>query len=259
MSRAMRVELLKVRTTRLSYGLLGTGTLLTVLLAVLRAANAGHGHTAPLYTATGLSRVLTVIGFALLMAVIFGASVSSGEFRHSTATVTYLAFPNRLRVLMAKVTVAAGVGLLYGALGFAASTVVAMIFIALDGDHTALSASTILGDAGGAIVAGGLLSAVGVALGTLVRAQLAVVIGTFIWVVFGESILGGVYNQIGPYLPFTAATTLSGAKLGGGGFGFAGSSTATPLPFIAAVALILAIATAMSAIAARTTLRADIS
>ena len=70
---------------------------------------------------------------------------------------------------------------------------------------------------------------------------------------------GGVYNQIGPYLPFTAATTLSGAKLGGGGFGYAGSSTATPLPFIAAVALILAIAAAIAAIAARTTLRGDIT
>jgi hypothetical protein len=77
--------------------------------------------------------------------------------------------------------------------------------------------------------------------------------------VFGEWILGGVYNQIGPYLPFTAATTLAGAKLGGGGFGFTGGSTATPLPFIAATVLVLVVAAGIAAIAERTTLRADIT
>lgn len=138
-----------------------------------------------------------MIGFALLIAVIFGVTVSSGEFRHSTATITYVAFPNRTHVLRAKLTVAAGVGLVFGALGFTASTAVALIYTAADHYHIALSASTILGDAGGAILAGGLLSSMGVALGTLIRAQLAVVIGAFIWVVFAESILGGVYNQIG--------------------------------------------------------------
>ena len=259
MSRLIRVELLKIRTTRLTYGLLATATGLTALLTVLRAATAGTGHTQPIYTATGLTRVLTVIGFAFLISVIFGATVSSGEFRHSTATVTYLAFPNRARVLIAKLVAAAAFGLAFGATGFAASTAVALIFVASHGYHVALSARTIIGDGAGAMLATGLLAAVGVALGTLIRAQLGVVIGTLIWTVFVESILGGVFNQIGPYLPFTAATTLAGAKLGGGGFGYSGASTAAPLPFIAAAGLIVAIAVAISTIATRTTLRADIA
>jgi len=162
-------------------------------------------------------------------------------------------------VLTAKLTAAVGVGLAFGALAFAASTTVALIFVAANHYHVALSAGTIVGDGAGATVATGLLAAVGVALGTLIRAQLAVVIGTFIWTVFIESILGGMFNQAGPYLPFTAATTLAGSKLGGGGFGYGGSSTATPLPFIAAAGLIVAVVTVISTIAAKTTLRADIT
>ncbi|HKO27486.1 MAG TPA: hypothetical protein VJU80_08525 [Solirubrobacteraceae bacterium] len=234
MRRLTRVELLKIRTTRLTYGLLATATGLTALLTVLRAATAGHGKEPPLYASAGLTRALTVIGFAFLISIVFGATVSSGEFRHSTATVTYLAFPNRTRVLVAKLIAAASTGLMFGALGFAASTGVAMIFVAAHGYAVALSAGTIVGYGAGATLAAGLLAAVGVALGTLIRAQLGVVIGVFVWTVFAESILGGVVNPLGPYLPFTAATTLAGAKLGGGGFGYTGSSTATPLPFIAA-------------------------
>jgi ABC-2 type transport system permease protein len=259
MSRAIRVELLKVTTTRLSSGLLATGTGLTVLLAVLRAATAGNGNTQPLSTAAGQRQVLTVLGFALLIATVFGATLSSGEFRHRTATVTYLAFPHRSHVLIAKVVAAAGIGLLFGALGFAATTAVTMIFIATTGDHLAVAASTIIADGAGMTLAAGLLAAVGVALGTLIRAQLAVVIGTFIWIIFGESILGGVVNQIEPYLAFTAATTLGGAKLGGNGFGFGATPMSTPLPFIAAVALILAIGAALALVAAQTILRSDIA
>ncbi len=259
MSRLLRVELLKIRSTRLTYGLLATATGLTALLAVLRAATAGNGNTQPISTGTGLTRVLTVIGFAFVISIVFGATVSSGEFRHSTATVTYLAFPDRVRVLIAKLFAAAGVGLAFGALGFATSTAIALVFVAAKGYHIALSAGTIIGDGAGAALATGLLAALGVALGTLIRAQLGVVIGVFIWTVFAESILGGVINQLGPYLPFTAATTLAGAKLGGGGFGYGGSSTVTPLPFIAAAALIAALAMVVLTIASRTSLRADIT
>jgi ABC-type transport system involved in multi-copper enzyme maturation permease subunit len=259
MSRLIRIELLKIRTTRLSYGLLATATGLTALLTVLRAATAGTGKAPPLYTAIGLTRALTVSGFALLIAIVFGATVSSGEFRHNTATSTYLATPNRAHVLVAKLIAAAGAGLLFGAGAFTASTAVTLTFVAAHGYHVTLSASTIIGYGAGAILAGGLLAAFGVALGTLVRGQLGVVIGVLVWGFFVESILGGVFNQIGPYLPFTAATTLAGAKLGGGGFGFAGSSTATPLPFIAAAALIAALAGLISTVASHTTLRADIT
>ena len=88
MSRLVRIELLKLRTTRLTYGLLALAAALTALDPVLRAARAGHGKLAPLSTATGLTSVLTVTGFAMIIACVLGVTVSSGEFRHQTATLT---------------------------------------------------------------------------------------------------------------------------------------------------------------------------
>lgn len=254
--RVLKVELLKVRTARLTYGQLGAATALTALLAVLRAASAGSGNRPPLSTDAGLTRVLTALGFTFLIATVFGATVATGEFHHGSATSTCLAFPDRARVLLAKVTAAAAIGLAFGALGFAASTAVGLIFA---GGPIPLGAWTIAGDGAGAVLASALLAALGVALGSLVRTQVPVVVGLFVWAVFAETILGGVFDTIAPYLPFTAATTLAGAKLGSGGFGFAGGSTATPLPFTAAAAIVLAVIALISTLAARTTVRADIT
>ena len=56
MTRLIRVELLKIRTTRLSYGLLATGAGLTALFSVLETVRSGSGPGfEPLYTATGLN------------------------------------------------------------------------------------------------------------------------------------------------------------------------------------------------------------
>ena len=74
-------------------------------------------------------------------------------------------------------------------------------------------------------------------------------------------ILGGLFNPIQPYLPYTAATTLAGTQLGRAAFGPANgaASTATALPFAAAAALLAALAIALSALAARTTVPRDIT
>lgn len=122
MTRLVRIELLKLRTTRLTYGLLALAAALTALDAILRAARAGHGKLAPLSTATGLASVLTVTGFAMIIACVLGVTVSSGEFRHQTATLTYLEFPRRSRVLVAKLIAAALVGLVFGTAGSAVTT-----------------------------------------------------------------------------------------------------------------------------------------
>jgi hypothetical protein len=101
--------------------------------------------------------------------------------------------------------------------------------------------------------------AVGVAVGSLIRSQLGATVGIFVWAFFVESTIGGLYNSIDPYLPFTAATTLAGSRLGGGGFGFGGGSSATPLPFLAATALVTGVLLLISTLAATTTVKQDIT
>src|SRR5450755_2170826 len=140
MTRLVRIELLKLRTTRLTYGLLALAAALTALDAVLRAARAGHGKLAPLSTATGLTSVLTVTGFAMIIACVLGVTVSSGEFHHQTAALTYLEFPRRSRVLVAKLIAAALAGLVFGLIGSAVTTGIGLAFAAGHGYPVALRA-----------------------------------------------------------------------------------------------------------------------
>jgi ABC-2 type transport system permease protein len=262
MTRLIRVELLKLRTTRLSYGLLATAAGLTALFSVIEASRAGSaGRITPLYTAAGLNAVISGGVFALILAAVLGVTVSSGEFRHSTATLTYLATPRRGRVLLAKTAAGAGAGALFGLVGYVIAAGVGLTFVAARGYHVAIGDATLARYAIGHVVAAALLAAIGVALGSLVRSQLAAVIGVFVWAVVIESLLGSLFNAVQPYLPYTAATTLAGTALGRAAFGPANgaSTTATPLPFAAATALLAGLAIALSVLAARTTVPRDVT
>jgi len=253
MIRQIRTELLKLRTIRLPLGLLATAAGLTALVTILGAANAGGtGHMAPppLDTTAGVMNLLSRTGFAMLLAAVFGVTVSSGEFRHGTATATYLATPNRIRVLVAKAVVAAGVGLLFGLVASALTTGITLAFVAAKGYSVTVSGATIARFAAGAILGSGLLAAVGVGVGSLIRSQLAAIVAVFLWASVVEQVIGGLFNSTQAYLPFTAAGTMAGSALGGG---------TSALPFAAAAALVAGVAVIVSGVAARTTVQADIA
>ena len=100
----------------------------------------------------------------------------------------------------------------------------------------------------GHLVGGALMGSLGAVLGSLVRSQLAAVIGVFVWSIILESLIGGLFTSIRPYLPYTAATSLAGTALGAAGFGPSrGVSGGPPLPFAAATALLIGLATVLAA------------
>ncbi len=146
--------------------------------------------------------------------------------------------------------VAAGVGLLFGLVAAGLTTGISLAFVAAKGYHLALAWGTIARFATGAILGPGLLAAVGVGLGSLLRGQLAAIVTVFAWGFVVEQLIGGLFDSAQPYLPYTAATTMAGATLGGG---------TSPLPFAAAAALVAGTAALLSAVAARTTVQSDIS
>jgi ABC-2 type transport system permease protein len=262
MTRLIRTELLKLKTMRLTYGLLAVAAALTALFSFLENNRAGTSGTGvpPISTADGLRTVTTVTGFAMLISAVLGSIVANGEFRHSTATFTYLATPRRARVLAAKAMAAVGVGALFGLVAGIIATGVGLISVAVHGDHVALSSGSLIGHVAGAVVGAALLAALGVAVGSLVRSQLATVIGVFVWAIIIESVIGGLYTSVRPYLPYTAATTMAGSKLGNAAFGPAhGLHGGGPLPFVGVAALIAVLAIAAALIASRTTLRRDIT
>ncbi len=259
MIRLVRVELLKLRTMRVTFGLLAAAVAVTALFSSLEASRAGR-RVPPISTAAGLGDVTTVTGVAMILAAVLGVIVASGEFRHTSATLTYLATPDRRRVLGAKAAATALVGACYGLAAGIVATAVGLAFAAGHGDHVAIGTATLVGHIAGAGVGAALLAALGVGIGSLVRAQLAGVVGVFVWCMVIESILGASISAIRPYLPYTAATTLGGAKLGAGAFGPGYSvSSQQALPFLVAAALVAAVVVAVSLVTERTTLHHDIT
>lgn len=260
MTGLVRIELLKLRTMRLTYGLLAAAAGLSILISAWGAARSGDASIPPLSTSAGLDAVTAVVGYSLLLALAFGVIVSTGEFRHGTATLTFLATPERAKVLVAKALAAAVAGAAFGLAGGIVTTATGLVFAAAKGDPIALSSAILLGHIGGAALAGALLAAVGAGVGLLVRGQLGAVIGVFIWCLIAESVLGGVYPSTERYLPFTTAASLAGSR-GGGAFYAAGRSLSgpAPLPFLAAAGLVAGVAVLASALAAATTLSRDIT
>ncbi|MGC1287105.1 MAG: ABC transporter permease subunit, partial [Streptosporangiaceae bacterium] len=208
MTRLIRVELLKIRTVRMTWGLLAAAAGLTVLFSVLEATFSGGGSkVASLAVASGLNSVITGGIWALVLAAVMGVTVSSGEFRHSTATLTYLATPRRNRVLAAKTVAAGAFGAIYGLIGYLIALGTALGFIFGRGYHVPVGDITLVRYGLGHLVAAALMAAIGAALGSLIRSQLAAVIGVFAWTIVIESLLGALFNSVQPYLPYTAATT----------------------------------------------------
>jgi hypothetical protein len=78
-------------------------------------------------------------------------------------------------VLAAKLLAGLACGLVFGAVGGAASTGTALAFTTAKGYHVALAAGTLLRYAGGAVLGSGLLAAVGFSLGAD-QSQLAAVV-----------------------------------------------------------------------------------
>lgn len=253
---AIRAELLKVRTTRFAAALLAGAATWTLFVTIIESSRSGVGGIVPpLNTASGLRDVLTSTGFALILAAVCGATITSGEFRHQIATDTYLDEPNRVRVLVAKLLVAAIVGLAFGLAGTAITTGVGLAFTSSHGYQLALSAGTIARDSAGAIVGASLLAAIGGALGSLIRSQVAAIIVVLGWAFGVEQLVGGLFHSAGPYLPFMASATMAGAASGSMPPLPTGLS---PLPFAAVVGLLAVVAIALSAVAVHTTLQRDV-
>jgi ABC-2 type transport system permease protein len=119
-------------------------------------------------------------------------------------------------VLFAKTCAAAAAGTIFGVTGGLVTTAAGLASVS---GPVALGVGTLAGHIGGAAVGAGMLAVAGACLGSLVRGQLGAVMGVLIWSVILEPVVGGNFTSVRPYLPYTAATTLGGAKVTSAFFG----------------------------------------
>ncbi len=211
MTRLVRAELAKLRTVRLFYGVAAAMAAFGVLTVVANVTSAGQQGSPPL-SADDLPALVgapaTLLSGAALLLGILGIA---GEFRHHTITQTFLATPDRGRVVAAKLAAYALAGIAVAALTLAVTTAVALPWMNAKG----LSVSVLDGEVGhalaGTLLVAGLCGLVGVGVGALVRNQVAALVGVLVWVVVVEGLVLSLLNVpgLGKWLPSAAAAALT--------------------------------------------------
>ena len=247
MNALIQAELLKLRTVR-SNTFVAAGTLvLAALLGAATAATAGIDAAAPLGSAANLVNIVGVSGLPPLAALIVGVLASAGELQHRTIAQTYLTSPPRGRVLAAKAGALAITGTAVAAAVMVAALLAALPRILAEGAHLDLFDAEVVRAVGGNLLAGALFAVVGVALGFLLRNQLAAVLGAVVWALVVEGVIATVAGADAVrWFPGAAARALThpGADL-------------VALP--TAVVLTVLYAGVLSLLAARTAAHQDIS
>lgn len=209
MSRLIRSELLKQRTTRTSRLLLVWMTGLILLVVLLHVLSLS---TERLSSVDGQLKVVGWgTGIAALFASLLGAMSITAEIRHGTIRPTFLATPRRGWVIAAKLAAGAVAGIAVGLLAEGLTAAIEAAGLAARGIHIQLTAGDYLQLLVGGAVAGALFAAVGLGVGAIVRQQVGAVVGLCVWLLLIETTLIGNIPSAGKYAPGAAAGAIAGA------------------------------------------------
>jgi len=217
MARLIAGEFEKVFSIRLWLWLLLGAAGLTALYASLTIVNADNPDTwvFPLSTGAGQRTLFSVgQGTGSLVAVL-GAIGLTSEFRHRTATATFLATPRRSQVVTAKLVTFPLLGAAYGLVCVVVTVAVALPWLSAKGIDVSLVANGIPGTLAGVVAGSALFGLVGVGVGALLRDQVGAVVVLLVYLFVAEPILTRVevFSAWTPYLPGPAASALTQVSL----------------------------------------------
>ncbi len=252
MTALVRAELLKLRTVRLPLWLLLT-TLLLVLLGVVATVLTAGLEGAPLERDDPalLSRAVASASSGNVVVLILGILTLTQEFRFGTATPSFLVTPKRGRVLVAKLIAIALAGV-----GFAVAS--ALVAVGLSAALIPLRDGVLTWDASVLQVLAGvglvmvLYGPIGIAVGALVRNQIAAVVGALAWTFIAEQLLVALLPDVGRWTPGGASSAVLQ-------LGELATTRGELLPVWGGAALLVAYAVVLSLLATRLTLRRDLT
>ncbi|HEU5421026.1 MAG TPA: ABC transporter permease [Streptosporangiaceae bacterium] len=256
MGAALRIEIRKLTTTRTWWVLGLVAIAVAVLVTVLTVAGASSSQHAPLEIFTGA--LIGGVQTAYMITAIVGITAVAGEYRHRTATSSYLAIPRRGRLISAKLLVLAGYGLIVGVMVVGICSAIAAPWLSaqhlLNGTLTSSGvARAVIG--GTAAIA--VMTAVGVAVGALLRNQIVAVGALLVYLFAIEQTINNISatRAAYPYLPGGAVQSLAFS----GHRAFGSPTGAILLSPWAAAAVIIGYAIIITAIAVRTSIRRDVT
>jgi ABC-2 type transport system permease protein len=221
MTRLVRAEFAKLRTTRLVYGVAAAMAAFGVLTVVANATSAGQQGNPPLSADSFPMLVAGPVRHTLLAgaALLLGILGMTGEFRHHTITQTFLVTPDRGRVVAAKLVAYPLAAIVLALATLAVTAAVATGWLAAKGITPSLLDARLGRVVGVALLGAGLCGLVGVGVAALVRNQVAALVGTLVWVAVVDGLLMSLLNvpSLGKWLPSAAAkaaiTSPGGAQL----------------------------------------------
>jgi ABC-2 type transport system permease protein len=194
----VHAEVLKLRTRTAAWLLLAT----LGLMALTITFTVGDTNASVSLDDPGLLAGIVGISFGVpeVWVVLLGGLAFTQEFRYGTITSTYLGEPRRTRVLVAKwLSVAlASVVITIATLALSATFGIALIS-SRNGDVTL--ATQFWQMAGAALVVMAAYGVIGVAVGALVRNQIAAVVGVLVWMLAVEQTVIAAFPAIGRWMP----------------------------------------------------------
>jgi len=202
-----RAELLKIRTTRTTAGIVLGMVALILLFSLL----SGLLTKAPNLTSTEDQRGLLSVGsLAGVFSALAGIMLVTNEYRHGTIRPTFLFTPRRSQVIEAKLASGLLAGIAFGVVGEGLGFAIGYACLASRGIDYALNSGQTTLLLVGTLAGVALWGALGVGIGTVVRNQVGSIIGLLAWGFIAENLLFAFVPSIGRFAPAHASDALIG-------------------------------------------------
>ncbi|MFC9430761.1 ABC transporter permease [Streptomyces sp. NPDC056987] len=214
MNALVKAEFHRLTATRLWLWALVAAVLLGGGLVGVMTAVGPENFSPPmpgLETREGVLSVIGMLGFTVFVPAALGTMAMTSEYRHRTATYTFLFAPQRWQVLTAKLVTYGVAGMVYGLVLTGSAAAGFFGALAARGVTPGVATGTVLALLLRLAVTMAVYTLLGVAMGALIRNQivaLAVVIG---YLYMGELILMMIpgVNLLYPLLPGGATASLT--------------------------------------------------
>jgi ABC-2 type transport system permease protein len=205
----VRAELLKIRTTRTTVGLVLAMVALVLLFTLLTGLLT---HPSGLTGQEDQRQLLSVSSLAGVFSALAGVLLVTSEYRFGTIRPTILFNPVRSHLLTAKVAAGTLAGIAFGALAEAIGWAIGYPVLLGRGITVVLGSGDVLLLTLGGLAGAALWGAIGAGLGAVVHSQVGGVITLLAWGLVVDNLLFGLVPSVGRFTPTRASDSLMGLR-----------------------------------------------
>ncbi|MGH9170702.1 MAG: hypothetical protein ACRD0Z_07515 [Acidimicrobiales bacterium] len=210
MTAQIKAELLKIRSTRTTIGLI-LGMIALILLFTLLTGVLTH--PSGLASREDQRELLSLSSFTAVFSALAGVLLVTSEYRFGTIRPTILFNPERSHLLAAKVVAGALAGIAFGVLGEAIGWALGYAILDGRGITVVLDSGDILLLTLGGLAGAALWGAIGAGLGAIIHNQVGAIIVLLAWGLVVDNLLFGLVPSVGRFMPTRAADALIGLRV----------------------------------------------